>query len=164
MRTKRRNIFDRMRILRRVTRPVEAAQVRVFGRSLLSVVFGTRVLLLHTVGRRSGVERTTPLAFHIDADGSLLVVGGAGGQVRVPDWVANLRANPAAAVTMDRHRFDVRAEELCGRERAAVCRSLVLVWPQIETYERRAGRDVPVYRLIKRSTPTLKRAGECRAR
>lgn len=124
--------------------------MRRFGASALSRAFRTPVLLLHTTGRTSGVERTTTLAHHEDADGSLLIVGGAGGQARIPDWVANLRAAPRAAVTLDRQRVEVTAHELVGEERREVWRQLTTVWPQIEAYERRAGRPVPVFRL----TPT----------
>jgi deazaflavin-dependent oxidoreductase (nitroreductase family) len=129
-------------------RPIEVAQVRRFGRSVLSTVFRTPVLLLHTTGRKTGVERTTTLAYEADEDGSLLIVGGSGGQVRIPDWVANLRAHPRAAVTMNRHRVDVVATELSGADRARVWQQLRAVWPQIGTYEHRAGRLVPVFRLV----------------
>lgn len=144
-----RNTFDRLRPLRRALRPIEAAQVRRFGRSLLSLVVRTPVLLLHTTGRLSGAERTTTLAYYEDADGSLLIVGGSGGQARIPDWVSNLRASPRAAVTVDRQRVDVVAAELVGRDRSAVWPRLTQVWPRIETYERRAGREVPVFRLTR---------------
>lgn len=142
-----RNRFDRLRWLRRLSRPIEAAQVRLFGRSLLSVAFRTQVLVLHTRGRRTGRARSTPLAVHRDDDGSLLVVGGAGGQARTPDWVTNLRGEPAAEVTIGRRRASVRSEELVGAERAEVWVELMQIWPQIKDYERRAGRAVPVFRL-----------------
>ncbi len=143
----RRNAFDRFRLLRRVARPIEAAQVRWFGASVISAVAGTPVLLLHTTGRRSGLERTTPLAFHEGADSTLLLVGGASGQARVPDWVANLRADPAVTVTVGRRRVAVHADELVGAEREQVWGELRRVWSRIDTYERRAGRPVPVFRL-----------------
>jgi hypothetical protein len=60
-----RNAFDRMRAIRRALRPIEAAQVRCFGRSVLSLAFRTPVLLLHTTGRTSGVDRTTTLAYDV---------------------------------------------------------------------------------------------------
>ena len=112
------------------------------------MVFRTPVLLLHTTGRRSGRARSTTLAFTRMEDESLVVVGGAGGQVRLPDWVANLRAEPVAAVTIDRARVEVRAVELAGAEREEMWRALLEVWPRIDGYERRAGRTVPVFRLI----------------
>jgi deazaflavin-dependent oxidoreductase (nitroreductase family) len=137
-----------LRPARRLARPFEAAQVRWFGRSLLSVAFRTEVLVLHSTGRRSGTERGTTLAFHRLEDGSLIVVGGAGGQVRVPDWVANLRARPDVAVTVDRRRVDVRAEELAGAARTEMWREVRAIWPRVDVYQRRAGQDVPVFRLI----------------
>jgi deazaflavin-dependent oxidoreductase (nitroreductase family) len=130
-----------------LARPFEAAQVQWFGKSLLSVVFRTPVLVLHSTGRRTGVVRSTTLACHRLNDGSFIVVGGAGGQARVPDWVANLRADPVAAITVNRIRVDVQAAELAGAARDGMWREVRDVWPQIEVYQRRAGRDVPVFRL-----------------
>jgi deazaflavin-dependent oxidoreductase (nitroreductase family) len=142
-----RNRYDRLRLTRRLARPFEAAQVQLFGKSLLSVVFRTPVLVLHSTGRRTGVVRSTTLACHRLNDGSFIVVGGAGGQARVPDWVANLRADPVAAITVNRIRVDVQAAELAGAARDGMWREVRDVWPQIDVYQRRARRDVPVFRL-----------------
>lgn len=152
-----RNVFDRMRVLRRAIRPIEAAQVRHFGRSIVSLATRTSVLLLHTTGRRSGIERTTPLAYHEDADGSLLIVGGAGGQARIPDWVANLRAEPTASVTLRKQRVAVVATELGGKDRSEGWQRLTVPWPRIDTYDRRAGRPVPVFRLRRTRTDEAQR-------
>ena len=141
------NAYDRARALRRIGRPLEVAQVGWFGRSALSIAFRTPVLVLHTSGRRTGRPRTTPLAFHRSADGSLIVAGGAGGQTRTPDWVANLRSSSNAEVTVDRARLRVRSEELRGPARTEVWEQLRECWPRIDTYQRRAGRDVPVFRF-----------------
>jgi F420H(2)-dependent quinone reductase len=146
-----RTLADRLRPLRRLVGPIEAAEIRRFGRSGLSLVFRTPVLVLETTGRRSGATRSTPLAFHRDADGTLLVVGGAGGQTTTADWVRNLRAEPHAVVVVDRERRPVRAVELTGPEREATWTELVRVWPRIVAYERRAGRALPVIRLEPRT-------------
>lgn len=135
--------------VRRLVRPLEVAQIRVAGTSMVSLAARTPVLVLHTTGRRSGAERATPLAYRPDGDGMLLVVGGAGGQARVPDWVTNLRADRRAAVTLDRRRFAVRADELVGDDRATTWPMLAATWPRIERYERRAGRPIPVFRLTR---------------
>lgn len=141
------NVYDRAGPLRRLAQPLEVAQIRRWGRSLFSMLFRTPVLLLHTTGRRSGQERTTALAFHEEANGSLVLIGGANGQTRIPDWVHNLRADPEAVVTVRRDRRKVRAEELVGEERDRLWPTLVDQWPRIEVYERRAGRPVPVFRF-----------------
>jgi deazaflavin-dependent oxidoreductase (nitroreductase family) len=145
-----RNLADRLRPVRRLTRPIEAAQIRRFGRSGLSLVFRTPVLVLETTGRRTGTTRSTPLAFHRGDEGALFVVGGAGGQSTIADWVRNLRADPHAVAVVDRERRPVHAVELAGSDREGAWAELVRVWPRIATYERRAGRPVPVIRL----TPT----------
>ena len=142
-----------MRWLRRLVQLVEVAQVQWLGASALSVAFRTPVLVLHTAGRRTGRRRSTVLAVHEDPDGSLLVVGGAGGQARTPDWVANLRAHPAAEVSYRRRQCPVVAEELAGEERDEAWRRLAAVWPQIERYQRRAGRRVPIVRLATGAGP-----------
>jgi deazaflavin-dependent oxidoreductase (nitroreductase family) len=139
-----------MRWLRRWVGRIEVAEVRRFGRSGIGLFARTPVLELRTVGRRTGRARSTPVAYHEDRDGTLFVVGGAGGQQRIPDWVANLRAHPDAQVLVRREVRPVTAVELSGDERAAVWPALVAVWPRIATYERRAGRPVPVFRLVPR--------------
>jgi len=139
--------MDRLRPIRRMLRGIEAAQVRRFGRSLLSTIFRTNALVLESVGRRSGRPRQTALACHRLRDGDLVIVGGAGGQRRTPDWVANIRANPNVHVVVERTRRSMTAVEVVGDERKALWEEVRRVWPQIETYEERAGRPVPVFRL-----------------
>lgn len=143
----RRNFMDWLRPLRRALRGIEAAQVRWFGRSLLSTMFRTPALVLETVGRKSGQPRQTALAYHRLADGDLVVVGGAGGQRRLPDWVANVRTNSNVYVVADRVRQQMTAVELLGDERSRVWAEVRDVWPPIESYEQRAGRPIPVFRL-----------------
>ena len=143
----RRNAYDRLRPLRRLTGPVEAAEVRWFGRSMLSTLYRTPVLVLETTGRRSGKRRRATLAYQREPDGCVLVVGGAGGQTTTPDWVANLRADPRAEVVVDRARHAVTATELIGPNRDAVRGELDRAFPRIELYERRSGRPAPVFRL-----------------
>lgn len=143
--------MDRVRLVRRLTRAIEAAQVKYFGRSLLSLVARTPVLVLETTGRRTGRQRESTLAYLPLDDGQLLVVGGAGGQTRLPDWVANLRANPDVTVTVNRERRPMHAAELDGAERATAWKLALAEWPRIALYEAKAGRRVPVIRLVPRA-------------
>lgn len=136
-----------LRPFRRAFARVEAAQVQRFGRSVVSVAARVDALVLHSVGRTTGTERRTVLAFAADAD-TMLVVGGARGQHQIPDWVTNLRTTPEAAVTVGRRRSDVVATELDDEEHDRIWADLVQVWPRIATYHRRAGRRIPVFRLI----------------
>ena len=53
-----------------------------------------RLLLLTTIGRRTGDAQTTPMMFHRE-DGRLFVIASNVGAPRDPDWCLNLRAQPA---------------------------------------------------------------------
>lgn len=144
----RRNWADRLRVLRRLIGPIESAQTRHFGRSGLSVLLRVPVLVLETKGRRSGKVRSSTLSYRAEADGSWLVVAGSGGQTRLPDWAANLRACPAAVVVADRRRLDVRATEVTGAAQDDLWETLRTETPRVEVYARRAGRRAPVFRLV----------------
>ena len=63
-----------------------------------------RVLLLTTPGRRTGVPRSTCVAFLDTADGPV-VWGSGSGSSRDPDWFRNLRAATTAEVQIGRDRF-----------------------------------------------------------
>lgn len=137
-----------MRPLRRLSGPIESAQVRALGRSVLSVLFREQVLVLETTGRKSGRLRRTTLAYR-ELDGDVVVIGGAGGQTRPPDWVANLRANPKVRVSRHRQTAPMVARVLEGDERLAAWIRLLVDWPRIATYERRSGYPIPVIVLAK---------------
>jgi deazaflavin-dependent oxidoreductase (nitroreductase family) len=124
---------------------LEAAQLRCFRRSLLGVLSRTDVLILTTRGRRTGLRRETPLAY-IEHEGGWLVSGGAGGR-RAVDWVANLRGQPHARITLAGDRVTVVAEALSGDAYQTARAAALRRWPRISTYERRAGRSVPIFIL-----------------
>lgn len=144
----RRNLYDRLRPLRRLVRPIEAAQVRRLGKSLLSIAFRTPVLVLHSTGRLSGIVRSTTLAFHRLDDESLVLVGGADGQARTPDWVAN----PPGQLGRRHLRRPESRQRPCPGAQWSRTRGHAAGAPeglaQIDTYEKRAGRDVPVFRPV----------------
>lgn len=150
---RRRNRFDLLRPVRRSLRGIEAWQTKRFGRSVLSVVFRTPVLVLVTTGRRTGAVRETTLAYQRLENGDLVVIGGAGGQRRLPDWVANLRAEPRASVIVDGVATATTAREALGAERDRRWADARQLWSQIDTYEQRAGRPVPVFVLC--TTPPI---------
>jgi len=73
------------------------------------------VLLLTTRGRRSGLERVTPLQYE-DIDG-VYFVGSARG-LRA-DWFRNLTADPHVKVQIGERRFDALAEPITDAGRIA---------------------------------------------
>ena len=84
------NWADRLRWWRRIQARFESAQLRTMGWSSTSLLWRLPVLVLVTQGRRTGKRRQTPLTYVRDHTGGLLIAGGAVGQTRTPDWVANL--------------------------------------------------------------------------
>ncbi|WP_137811975.1 nitroreductase family deazaflavin-dependent oxidoreductase [Gandjariella thermophila] len=108
------------------------------GRLGLGALAGVRTLLLHTVGRRSGQPRTTPVLYVRHA-GGYLVVGSNWGGAEHPGWSANLLANPAATVTVDGRDLAVRARLLTDTEREDLWPLLTRAWPAYDEYVVRAG-------------------------
>jgi deazaflavin-dependent oxidoreductase (nitroreductase family) len=76
------------------------------------------VLLLTTTGRRSGRKHTTPVLFHRDADGSLLVIAVNGAADWDPDWLHNLVADPHVEVDFEGVHRAAHAAVLDGDDRA----------------------------------------------
>src|SRR5215471_14663108 len=88
--------------------------------------FGDQLILLTTVGARSGNERTSPVMYHRDGEG-YVVVASKGGAPDNPGWYNNLKANPVARVEVGAatgtETFEVRAARGGGRGTGAdVCR------------------------------------------
>ena len=66
-------------------------------------------LLLHTTGRKSGIERSVALVYATDGD-AILIVGSNFGQDRPPAWLLNLKAKSSAEVNLGHRRVAVRAD------------------------------------------------------
>ena len=66
---------------------------------------------------------------------------------RTPDWVANLRAGPDAAVWGKRSRIPVTVRELTGDERDEAQLEATRLWPGVPRYERMSRRLIPYFLL-----------------
>lgn len=108
---------------------------------------GAPMILLHTIGARSGTVRVNPLVYFPQDDGSMLVVASKGGAPTNPDWYHNVRAHPRFDVEVGTERFQVDAEELDAEERAAAWPTIVALRPGFGDYETKTTRVMPVIRL-----------------
>jgi deazaflavin-dependent oxidoreductase (nitroreductase family) len=107
-----------------------------------------RMLLLTTVGARSGIERTVPLAYFTDGPDAWLIVASAGGDARHPAWYRNLAANPdRATIEVGGRRIAVRAESLHGAAREEPWRRITAQASNFAGYQRNTDREIPVIRL-----------------
>lgn len=108
------------------------------------------VLLLHTKGARSGVDRLTPLMY-LDDGGRHVIFASMGGWKRNPDWYHNLVANPECTVEVGTDVYQATAVEVHGEERDRLYRAMAALYPQFALYERKARqRIIPVMVLQRR--------------
>jgi deazaflavin-dependent oxidoreductase (nitroreductase family) len=133
------------RIMHRIDRPVFGlTRGRYTFASLLS---GLPVVMLTTIGAKSGQRRTVPV-LGIPAQGSLAIIASNYGQQHHPAWYHNLRAHADAEVVVDGVHRTVRAVEADGEQREAIWREGLRVYPGFEQYERRAShRRISVFVL-----------------
>jgi len=104
------------------------------------------MLLITTVGRKSGQPRTTPLLYMPNGDG-FVVVGSNGGRDQPPAWVLNLTANPGVKLLVGRRRTDAVAHILSEEERATVWPRLLDHYPSWGNYQELTNRAIRVVSL-----------------
>ncbi|TXH26759.1 nitroreductase family deazaflavin-dependent oxidoreductase [Mycobacterium sp. SMC-16] len=109
---------------------------------------GGNLLLLHTTGAKSGQPRMSPLAY-LPVDGKILIVGSKAGAPTHPDWVHNLRANPAARIEIGDDEYDVVARELPDDEREATYPLITAVAPVFAEYQAKTSRVIPLFELVR---------------
>jgi deazaflavin-dependent oxidoreductase (nitroreductase family) len=134
-----------LRAKRLGTRIHAAVYRRTKGR-LLGRVGGQPVLLLGTVGRRTGRRRETPLQYLEDHEAFVVVAANAGA-VRPPAWYLNLIADPHARVQVGAQTMDVRARKVLGDERTALWQRLIGANRYLEGTARKAQRQLPLVLL-----------------
>lgn len=107
---------------------------------------GAPVLVLETVGRKSGKQRATPLIYARDGDAYLVVAANAGAAAD-PAWWLNLRAAGEAELVVAGERLRVRASALEGAERERCWRLVAEAYAPLDDYPRFTDRELPVIRL-----------------
>jgi deazaflavin-dependent oxidoreductase (nitroreductase family) len=101
------------------------------------------LLLLTTIGARSGQPRTAPLLYSTDGD-RYVVIASKGGEPTHPDWYRNLVANPNVTLEVGNETFPARAEVATGAERRRLFDQQAAQMPFFAEYERNTPREIPV--------------------
>ena len=99
------------------------------------------LLLLTTVGARSGRRRTVPLTYVADGERYVVAAGAAGAN---PAWYHNLLAHPAVTVEVGTAVFAAVARPATGAERNGLFTRFAAEQPQLASYQAMAGREVPM--------------------
>jgi deazaflavin-dependent oxidoreductase (nitroreductase family) len=109
---------------------------------------GSDLVLLTTVGAKSGQPRISPLVY-FDLDGRILIAGSFGGAPKAPAWVHNLRAQPRVRVEIGTESYDAEARELPRDERDALYPRVVEKAPQFGEYQAKTERVIPLFELVR---------------
>jgi deazaflavin-dependent oxidoreductase (nitroreductase family) len=139
------------------TRPAEAwnyvnsdvvTQFRSDNGKVSSGMFkGARLLLLTTIGAKTGKERINPLAFTRDGD-NYVIIASKGGSPTHPDWYYNILANPEVGVEAPTQsgvdQFAAHALIAKGDERQRLYDAQAAVMPNFADYQKKTAREIPV--------------------
>ena len=126
-------------------RPV-VEEFRANGGRVGGMFAGADLLLLTTLGARTGLPHTVPLGY-LRIGGRLLVVASAGGSPRHPDWYRNLLAHPDVTIETPDGVEKVHVTDLQGAERDAAWARFTESSEGFRSYEAKTSRVIPVLRL-----------------
>jgi deazaflavin-dependent oxidoreductase (nitroreductase family) len=114
---------------------------------------GMDVLFLTTIGRKSGQERTTAVAWFPNGDGTWLIVASAGGSAHNPAWYHNIAANPGRLqIELAGQKIAVTAEQLTGAAREQAWQHIVAAQPRYAKYQQKTDRELPVIHLVPKTS------------
>ena len=106
---------------------------------------GHRVIVLTTVGAKSGKLRKTPL-MRVEHDGEWALVASMGGAPTHPVWYYNLVAHPDAVVVQDGPTpVEVTVREASGDEKARWWDWAVEAYPPYADYQAKTDRQIPLF-------------------
>lgn len=103
----------------------------------------TPMLLLRTMGRKTGHPRTVALLYHRDGD-HYVVVGSKGGSDAPPAWLLNLNAIPDVRVQVGTKRFPAKARVASAAEQRRLWSEVTRLYPQFDRYQSRTRRLIPL--------------------
>ena len=104
---------------------------------------GSTVLLLTTMGRKTGQKTTTPLIYDLDGDNPVIVAS-KGGAPEHPGWYRNILKTPEVEVQIKGEKFRARARTAQGEERERLWRLMNEMWPHYAEYQEKTDREIPV--------------------
>jgi len=104
---------------------------------------GAPLLLLHTVGARTGQQRVNPMMYQQVTDG-YAVFASKGGAPTNPDWYHNVLAQPRVTAEIGTGTVELLARVAEGEERERIWAAQKAAYPGFADYERNTARQIPV--------------------
>ena len=127
---------------RRLSRVHKALYLLSHGRIGARLV-NNDMLLLTTLGRRTGRSHTVPLLY-LEKGDALVIIASWGGRDHHPHWYLNLVVEPKAEVRVRGDVWHVEARTAQGTERAAWWQRAVDAHRGYAEYQGRTGREIPI--------------------
>ena len=119
---------------------------RLSGGKIGGNMSGVHILLLESVGRKTGKTRTTPLVYIRDGE-NYVVTASNGGEPHHPGWYYNLHSQPQIVIqVMDQH-ISVETEQADPEERRRLRAELVKTNPRFDKYQRKTAREIAMFIL-----------------
>ena len=137
------------RIASRVLHPIDKAILKFTKNrsSLTSILSGIPVIVLTTIGAKSGIPRTVPLLGVIKGEDVVLMASN-WGQARHPSWYYNLKANPEAQLSIHGKTGKYIARDATGVERETYWAEAVNMYAGYAEYKKRIStREIPMFIL-----------------
>jgi deazaflavin-dependent oxidoreductase (nitroreductase family) len=111
---------------------------------------GRKILLLTTVGNKSGQERTVPVVPFFEG-GETYVIASMGGAPEHPAWYKNLKAKPDVGVQIGPEKYRANAVAVEGPERERLWKLIASEMPNFGKYQEKTSRVIPVVRLARQA-------------
>jgi deazaflavin-dependent oxidoreductase (nitroreductase family) len=104
---------------------------------------GMEMLLLTTIGRKTGKARTVPLPYFRDGARYVLIAS-YGGNARNPAWLDNVAANGDVTIQVGLRRTTARAVVTADAERDRLWRDITTLYPRYLAYQEKTSRRIPI--------------------
>jgi deazaflavin-dependent oxidoreductase (nitroreductase family) len=106
------------------------------------------LLLLHTIGAKSGRSRINPVATMPDGDPYVIIASKGGGPTN-PDWYYNVVANSEVNIEIGTDEFKAQADVVPEPERTELYGKMATLYPGFAEYEQKTDRVIPVITLTR---------------
>jgi deazaflavin-dependent oxidoreductase (nitroreductase family) len=122
---------------------VHTGLYRATGGKLFGRMGKSPIMLLNTVGRKTGRKRTSPLLYVMDGE-DFVIIASKGGAPAHPAWYLNLKANPDATVEVGDREVRVRPEEVDSEEKVRLWQKMIEMYPTYDDFQTKTKREIPL--------------------
>ena len=130
-------------MFRKLLRQLHIFLYRLTGGRVGGGMGGFNVLLLNSLGRKSGETRTNAVGYFVDGANFIVIASNFGAGPH-PAWYHNLKANPNTTIQVKSQLIKVKAETANPTERQRLWAELMKIAPSYADLEKKVNRELPV--------------------